>query len=115
MIVGSDPGAEAAWQWFAYKGMLDKSAKWGYVFRIIWRRIMLDLNRITFNPEIMGGRPCLRGMRVTVGMIVGLIASGHTYRQILDLYPYLEDGDIEQALSYAAWRVEEMEAHVVSA
>ncbi|MCF7817685.1 MAG: DUF433 domain-containing protein [Kiritimatiellales bacterium] len=76
---------------------------------------MLDLNRITFNPGIMGGRPCLRGMRVTVGTIVGLVASGRTHRQILDLYPYLEDGDIDQALSYAAWRVEEVEAQVVSA
>lgn len=76
---------------------------------------MLDLNRITFNPGIMGGKPCLRGMRVTVGAIVGLVASGHTHRQILDLYPYLESEDIDQALSYAAWRVEEIEAAVIPA
>ncbi len=70
---------------------------------------MKELNRITFHPEIMGGKPCIRGMRVTVGMIVGLVASGHEKREILDMYPYLETADIEQALNYAAWRVEEME------
>lgn len=66
-------------------------------------------DRITFNPTIMGGKPCIRGMRVTVGMIVGMIASGHSKEQILDLYPYLETEDIHAALSYAAWRVEEVE------
>lgn len=57
----------------------------------------------------MGGRPCIRGMRVTVGTIVGLFAAGHTKEEILKLYPYLEEEDIDQALKYAAWRVEEME------
>lgn len=76
---------------------------------------MLELNRITFNPGVMGGKPCLRGMRVTVGAIVGLVASGLSHQQILDIYPYLESEDIDQALSYAAWRVEEVEAQVVSA
>ncbi len=76
---------------------------------------MLKLNRITFNPGMMGGKPCLRGMRVTVGAIVGLVATGHCHKDILDLYPYLEAKDIDQALSYAAWRVEEVEAQVVSA
>ena len=70
---------------------------------------MEQLKRITFNPEIMGGKPCIRGMRITVGMIVGLIASGHTKQEILDMYPYLEGEDIDDALRYAAWRVEEME------
>lgn len=70
---------------------------------------MKDLRRITFDPEIMGGRPCIRGMRVTVGMIVGLIASGHTKQEVLAMYPYLEAGDIDDALKYAAWRVEEIE------
>lgn len=70
---------------------------------------MGTLDRITFNPEIMGGKPCIRGMRVTVGMIVGLIASGRAQEEILRLYPYLEHPDIEQALAYAAWRVEEIE------
>ena len=73
---------------------------------------MEQLKRITFNPEIMGGKPCIRGMRVTVGMIVGLIASGHTRQEILDMYPYLEGGDIEEALHYAAWRVEEIEVPI---
>lgn len=50
----------------------------------------------------MGGKPCLRGMRVTVGMIVGLVSSGHSHAEILDSYPYLEEEDIRQALAYAA-------------
>ena len=70
---------------------------------------MEHLRRITFDPEVMGGKPCIRGMRVTVGMIVGLIASGHTREEILGMYPYLEPGDIDEALQYAAWRVEEIE------
>ncbi len=57
----------------------------------------------------MGGKPCIRGMRVTVGMIVGMIAAGHSRQDILKLYPYLELPDIDEALSYAAWRSEEVE------
>ncbi len=57
----------------------------------------------------MGGRPCIRGLRVTVGMIVGLLAAGHSIEEILKAYPYLEEQDIREALSYAAWRVEEAE------
>ncbi len=68
---------------------------------------MQKLDRITFNPNVMGGKPCIRGMRVTVGMIVGLVATGTSNAEILDAYPYLEEEDIRQALSYAAWRVQE--------
>lgn len=70
---------------------------------------MQALKRITFDPGVMGGKPCIRGMRVTVGMIVGLLASGHEKEEILKLYPYLEPNDIEEALAYAAWRAEEIE------
>ncbi|AFZ00277.1 DUF433 domain-containing protein [Calothrix sp. PCC 6303] len=70
---------------------------------------MQNLTRITRNPEVMGGKPCIRGIRVTVGTIVGLMASGHTTSQILAAYPYLEEADIYEALAYAAWRVEEIE------
>ncbi len=70
---------------------------------------MKNIDRITFNPEVMGGKPCIRGLRVTVGTIVGLVASGHHKEEILRLYPYLELEDIDQALTYAAWRVEEIE------
>jgi uncharacterized protein (DUF433 family) len=70
---------------------------------------MEHLKRITFNPAVMGGKPCIRGMRVTVGMIVGLVASGHNKQEILEMYPYLESEDIDEALHYAAWRVEEIE------
>ena len=63
---------------------------------------MKTITRITFNPEVMGGKPCIRGMRVTVGMIVGLVAAGRTRADILRLYPYLEEEDIVQALTYAA-------------
>jgi uncharacterized protein (DUF433 family) len=70
---------------------------------------MKPLTRITFNPEVMGGKPCLRGMRVTVGTVVGLMAVRRTIPEILKAYPYLEEADIYEALSYAAWRVEEVE------
>ncbi|HFA49220.1 MAG TPA: DUF433 domain-containing protein [Bacteroidetes bacterium] len=70
---------------------------------------MKKLTRITFNPNVMGGKPCLRGMRVTVGAIVGLVASGYSHEKILKAYPYLEKEDIVEALKYAAWRSEEIE------
>jgi uncharacterized protein (DUF433 family) len=74
-----------------------------------------ETSRITFNSEVMGGKPCIRGLRVTVGTIVGLMASGHSQADILDMYPYLEPEDIDQALSYAAWRAEEIEVPFASA
>ena len=67
---------------------------------------MKTLNRITLNPEVMGGKPCIRGIRVTVGTIVGLMASGHSPDEILKAHPYLELADIYEALAYAAWRSE---------
>ncbi len=70
---------------------------------------METLDRITTNPEVMGGKPCVRGLRVTVGTIVGLVAAGKTRAEILELYPYLEEEDVRQALAYAAWRAEEIE------
>ena len=76
---------------------------------------MGQLERITFGPDVMGGKPCIRGMRLTVGMIVGLVASGHTKEEILELYPYLETEDINEALAYAAWRVEEIDIPLMSA
>ncbi len=65
--------------------------------------------RITHDPNVMGGKPCIRGLRVTVGTVVGLVATGHSDEEILRLYPYLSGEDIRAALSYAAWRVEELE------
>jgi uncharacterized protein (DUF433 family) len=76
---------------------------------------MNELSRITRDHRVMGGKPCIRGMRVTVGTIVGLIASGHSQAEVLRLYPYLEEGDIREALSYAAWRAEELEVPLGSA
>jgi uncharacterized protein (DUF433 family) len=73
---------------------------------------MTKLTRITFDPKVMGGKPCVRGMRVTAGTLVGLLASGHSKDDILTLYPYLEAEDIDQALTYAAWRVEEIDIPV---
>jgi uncharacterized protein (DUF433 family) len=58
----------------------------------------------------MGGKPCIRGLRVTVGSIVGLLAAGHSTDEILEAYPYLQSSDIRDALAYAAWRLEEAEA-----
>jgi uncharacterized protein (DUF433 family) len=75
---------------------------------------MKHLTRITFNPEVMGGKPCIRGMRITAGMVVGLIASGRTPEEILKAYPYLELADIYEALAYAAWRVEEVDVPLTS-
>lgn len=65
---------------------------------------MRTLTRITTDPLRMGGRPCIRDLRVTVGTLVGLVAAGHQRDEILQLYPYLEDEDITEALAYAAWR-----------
>jgi uncharacterized protein (DUF433 family) len=73
------------------------------------------LDRITFDPAVMGGKPCIRGMRVTVGMIVGMLAAGHDKASLLKLYPYLEPADIDQALSYAAWRAQEVETKIDAA
>lgn len=67
------------------------------------------LSRVTHSPEVMGGKPCLRGMRVTVGTVVGLLASGKSHQDILTDFPYLEEDDIRAALAYAAWRSEEHE------
>jgi uncharacterized protein (DUF433 family) len=69
-------------------------------------------DRITLDPEMMGGKPCIRGMRVTVGTVLGLLAAGHSEEEILHAYPYLERDDIRAALSYATWRVEEIEVPV---
>ena len=70
---------------------------------------MQKLDRITFEPGKMGGKPCVRGMRITVGTVVGLVAAGHSIEEILDEYPYLEREDVLQSLAYAAWRAEEIE------
>ena len=70
---------------------------------------MDTLSRITQDPNVMGGKPCIRGLRVTVGTVVGLVATGHTASEIVRLYPYLTEDDVREALAYAAWRVEEME------
>ena len=66
-------------------------------------------DRIARSIEVMGGKPCIRGTRVTVGVVVGLVAAGKSVDDILQAYPYLHEDDIRQALSYAAWRVEEIE------
>lgn len=70
---------------------------------------MKSFERITFNPNVMGGKPCIRGMRVTVGMIVGMVAEEYSINKILEFYPYLEKEDVLQALEYAAWRADELE------
>ena len=73
---------------------------------------MDQFDRITQSPEVMGGKACVRGMRVTVGMIVGQIGAGQSVDDILADYPYLERNDIMQALRYAAWRAEEREVEL---
>jgi uncharacterized protein (DUF433 family) len=73
------------------------------------------LDRITQRPDTMGGKACIRGMRVTVGMIVGQIGAGRSVDELLAEYPYLEREDILQALRYAAWRAEEREVVLADA
>lgn len=72
---------------------------------------MRNLMRITFDPNVMGGKPCIRGLRVTVGTIVGLVASGYSTADILKAYPYLEEKDIREALAYAAIRILPFQHH----
>ena len=76
---------------------------------------MEPLDRITQDPGVMGGKACIRGMRVTVGMIVGQIAAGRSIDEVLADYPYVEREDIMQALRYAAWRADEREVVLASA
>ena len=70
---------------------------------------MKTLTRITLDPDVMGGKACIRGLRVTVGTVLGLLAAGRSPDEIIDAYPCLEREDIDEALAYAAWRVEERE------
>jgi len=75
---------------------------------------MSDFSRITQDPQIMGGKPCIRGKRVTVGMIVGQIGAGRSVEDMLAEYPYLEREDVLEALRYAAWRTQEREIALTS-
>ncbi len=74
----------------------------------------MNLERITLRPDVMGGKPCIRGLRVTVGTILGLLARGKSRERIIEAYPYLEPPDIDAALAYAAWRLEEREEPLVA-
>lgn len=76
---------------------------------------MAHLNRITQRPDMMGGKACIRGMRVTVSMIVVQIGADHSVEGILADYPYLEREDIMQSLRYAAWRADEREVVLIDA
>jgi uncharacterized protein (DUF433 family) len=69
---------------------------------------MFGFDRITFDPEIMGGRACIRGMRITVSLVINLMANGMKVNEIIEDYPYLEPEDIQQALKYAAWLSDDM-------
>jgi len=73
----------------------------------------MNFDRITHDPNVMGGKACIRGMRVTVGNVVGLLASGQDIESILRSFPYLEREDVEASLAYAAWRVQEREEPLV--
>ena len=75
---------------------------------------MWQFHRITMEPEVMGGKPCIRGMRVTVGMIVEALAAGRTIEQLLADFPYLEDADIREALAFAAHLAQGREIRLTS-
>jgi uncharacterized protein (DUF433 family) len=77
--------------------------------------IMSNFPRITQNPAFMGSKPCIRGQRVTVGMIAGQVGAGLTIDELLADYPYLEREDILEALRYAAWRAQEREIDLTQA
>ena len=76
---------------------------------------MAQIDRITLDPKLMGGKPCIRGMRVTVATVLGLLATGNSREDILKSYPYLEAADIDQCLAYAAWRMEERDVPLATA
>lgn len=82
--------------------------------RLRYDVVVQQLRRITINPEVMGGKPCIRGMRVTVGMIVEAIGAGRTIDELLADFPYLEEQDIREALSYAASLAQGREVHIAS-
>lgn len=73
----------------------------------------MQFDRITHDPAVMGGKPCLRGLRVTAATVVGLLARGTSRDRILAAYPYLEPEDLDAALTYAAWRLEERDEPLV--
>jgi uncharacterized protein (DUF433 family) len=76
---------------------------------------MPQIDRITFDPAVMGGKPCIRGLRVTVATVLGLLAAGRSRDEILHAYPYLEVEDLDQCLAYAAWRMEERDEPLIGA
>ncbi|KHJ37712.1 hypothetical protein PBAC_20320 [Pedobacter glucosidilyticus] len=76
---------------------------------------MKKLTRIVLDPNVMGGKPCIKGLRVTVGTLIGLLASGLSFKDVLEMYPYLVEEDLKEALAYAAWRSEEFEAPLATA
>ncbi len=73
----------------------------------------MQIDRITLDPAVMGGKPCIRGLRVTAGTVLGLLASGQSRERILQAYPYLEAEDLDAVMAYAAWRLEEREEALV--
>lgn len=79
------------------------------------RAAMNGFERISHDPKVMGGKPCIKGKRVTVGMVVSQIATGQTVDEFLAAYPYIEREDVFQALRYAAWRSDERDVELESA
>jgi uncharacterized protein (DUF433 family) len=74
----------------------------------------MTFDRITHDSKVMGGKPCIRGLRLTVGTVVGLLAAGSSPERILQAYPLLEPADLDVALAHAAWRLEEREEELVA-
>jgi uncharacterized protein (DUF433 family) len=94
--------------------MSERKRRRGSAVRVDEESVLGQLDRITQNPEVMGGKACIRGKRVTVGMIVGQIGAGRGIDDLLADYPFLDREDIMQALRYAAWRAEEREVMLTS-
>ncbi len=90
-----------------YSGINSSVSRCGFIDTLAGGGLVRHLNRITFDPQVMGGRACVRGMRVPVSLIVNLVADGMRTEDIIEHYPYLEPEDISQALKYVAWLAEE--------
>jgi uncharacterized protein (DUF433 family) len=74
----------------------------------------MNFTRITLDPKVMGGKPCIRGLRITAGAVMKLLASGYSRERVLAAYPELEEADLDEVMAYAAWRLQEAEQDLVT-
>ena len=114
-LVGGPPRWWISWEYSGHQRLQQNTGVFSLCTGVRGNQDMTWTDRITFDPAVMGGKPCIRGMRVTVGTIVGLVAASRSEAEILATYPYLESADLRAALAYAAWRSEERDVPLASA